>query len=405
MRYYPFKILALLLFIITLKPTPVLSNYDEFKNEIDAILSSIGGNVSCIVMSAEHGDVIYSRNPGMKMIPASITKVITAVVAMDILGPDYKFKTVVYSDAPINDGVLNGNLYFKGFGDPDLYSGDVTALAKNVAGKLKTLNGNIIYDNSFLDDNYYSLANFYSGDTRQQYWPYVAAINIDKNKISGNPGFYAADLFADELFANGVNINGDVVSGVTPPAAIQVAEFSHTIKDVLTHMNKVSDNLSAISVFKVIGAVFDSPPGSLEKGTKAVINYMTRNRIDRSEYEILEGSGLTRFNIVTGNLFMRLLKIMYDDLKNFDMFYNQLPIAGFDGTLRNRMIGTEAERNVRAKTGSLNSVSALSGYTVSRDNELLMFYIVNNGYSGGWAGPRSIQDAFCDVVSSYTRKK
>lgn len=405
MKFKALRFLALLIFLVSLNPSNSFSNYDEFKNEIDAILSSIGGNVSCIVMSAEHGDVIYSRNPGMKMIPASITKVITAIVAMDVLGPDYKFKTIVYSDAPINDGVLNGNLYFKGFGDPDLYSGDVSTLAKNVAGKLKILNGNIIYDNSFLDNNYYSLANFYTGDTRQQYWPYVAAINIDKNNVSGNPGFYAADLFADELFANGVNINGDVVSGVTPPAAIQIAEFSHTIKDVLTHMNKVSDNLSAISVFKVIGAVFDSPPGSLEKGTKAVINFMTRNGIERSEYEILEGSGLTRFNFVTGNLFMRLLKIMYDDLKNFDLFYNQLPIAGFDGTLRNRMIGTEAERNVRAKTGSLNSVSALSGYTVSRDNELLMFYIVNNGYSGGWGGPRSIQDAFCDVISSFTRKK
>jgi len=169
-------------------------------------------------------------------------------------------------------------------------------------------------------------------------------------------------------------------------------------------MNKASDNLSAISVFKVIGAVNESPPGTLQKGTNAVIDYMTRKGVDRNEYEILEGSGLTRYNIVTGNLFMRLLKIMYDDLKNFDMFYNSLPIAGYDGTLRKRMIGTEAERNVRAKTGSLNSVSALAGYTVSRDNELLMFYIVNNGFSGGWQHARDVQDAVCEVISSFTRK-
>lgn len=86
------------------------------------------------------------------------------------------------------------------------------------------------------------------------------------------------------------------------------------------------------------------------------------------------------------------------------MFYNSLPIAGYDGTLRKRMIGTEAERNVRAKTGSLNSVSALAGYTVSRDNELLMFYIVNNGFSGGWQHARDVQDAVCEVISSFTRK-
>lgn len=404
MRFKTTKILFFLFVIFSIQSAKVYSNSNDFKAEIDAILSSIGGNVSCIVMSAEHGDVIYSRNPGMKMIPASITKVITAIVALDILGPDYKFKTIAYTDSPISDGVINGNLYLKGFGDPDLYSGDISVLAKDVAQKVKQLNGNIIYDNSFLDDNYYSLANFYSGDTRQQYWPYVAGINLDKNNVSGNPGYYAAELFASQLYANGVNISGNVVSGVTPPAATQVAEFSHSIKDVLTNMNKVSDNHSAITVFKVIGAVFASPPGSLEKGTRAVIDYMTRIGVERNEYEILEGSGLTRFNTVTGNLFMRLLKIMYDDLKVFDMFYNQLPIAGYDGTLRNRMIGTEADRNVRAKTGSLNSVSALSGYTVSRDNELLMFYIVNNGFSGGWAGPRGIQDAFCDVISSFSRK-
>lgn len=355
-------------------------------------------------MSTEHGDVIYSLNPGMEMIPASVTKLVTSIVAMDVLGPDYKFKTVVYSDANVTGGVVNGNLYLKGFGDPDLYSGDISTLAKEVAKTVRQVNGNIIYDNSFLDDNYYALADYYSGDTKKQYWPYVAGINIDKNNMGGDPGFYAADLLTSELTVNGVTISGEVVSGVTPPRAVQIAEFSHSLKDVLIQMNKASDNLSAISVFKVIGAVNESPPGTLQKGTNAVIDYMTRKGVDRNEYEILEGSGLTRYNIVTGNLFMRLLKIMYDDLKNFDMFYNSLPIAGYDGTLRKRMIGTEAERNVRAKTGSLNSVSALAGYTVSRDNELLMFYIVNNGFSGGWQHARDVQDAVCEVISSFTRK-
>ncbi|KAA0210472.1 MAG: D-alanyl-D-alanine carboxypeptidase/D-alanyl-D-alanine-endopeptidase [Ignavibacteriaceae bacterium] len=394
-----FKITLLIFFIFSNAKAGNI--YEE---KIDSIFSTIGGNVSCIVMSTEHGDVIYSLNPGMEMIPASVTKLVTSIVAMDVLGPDYKFKTVVYSDANVTGGVVNGNLYLKGFGDPDLYSGDISTLAKEVAKTVRQVNGNIIYDNSFLDDNYYALADYYSGDTKKQYWPYVAGINIDKNNMGGDPGFYAADLLTSELTVNGVTISGEVVSGVTPPRAVQIAEFSHSLKDVLIQMNKASDNLSAISVFKVIGAVNESPPGTLQKGTNAVIDYMTRKGVDRNEYEILEGSGLTRYNIVTGNLFMRLLKIMYDDLKNFDMFYNSLPIAGYDGTLRKRMIGTEAERNVRAKTGSLNSVSALAGYTVSRDNELLMFYIVNNGFSGGWQHARDVQDAVCEVISSFTRK-
>lgn len=307
-----FKITLLIFFIFSNAKAGNI--YEE---KIDSIFSTIGGNVSCIVMSTEHGDVIYSLNPGMEMIPASVTKLVTSIVAMDVLGPDYKFKTVVYSDANVTGGVVNGNLYLKGFGDPDLYSGDISTLAKEVAKTVRQVNGNIIYDNSFLDDNYYALADYYSGDTKKQYWPYVAGINIDKNNMGGDPGFYAADLLTSELTVNGVTISGEVVSGVTPPRAVQIAEFSHSLKDVLIQMNKASDNLSAISVFKVIGAVNESPPGTLQKGTNAVIDYMTRKGVDRNEYEILEGSGLTRYNIVTGNLFMRLLKIMYDDLKKF----------------------------------------------------------------------------------------
>lgn len=98
------------------------------------------------------------------MIPASITKLITAAVAIDVLGINFDFKTVVYTDdSDIKDGVINGNVYLKGFGDPDLNSSDITYLAKEVVSKgIKEITGNIIYDESYLDDNHYGLANFYS---------------------------------------------------------------------------------------------------------------------------------------------------------------------------------------------------------------------------------------------------
>ncbi|MDQ3193946.1 MAG: D-alanyl-D-alanine carboxypeptidase, partial [Bacteroidota bacterium] len=102
--------------------------------------------------------------------------------------------------------------------------------------------------------------------------------------------------------------------------------------------------------------------------------------------------------------YIRLLKYMYDDVKTFDYFYNSLAVAGSDGTLRNRMIGSEAERNVHAKTGTLNSVSALSGYAVSRDNELLIFYIDMNGFGGGAASERYKQDQICELLCQFTRK-
>ena len=201
-----------------------------------------------------------------------------------------------------------------------------------------------------------------------------------------------------------VKVDGIVVAGITPTASKEIADVSHTMFDVLAHMNKESDNHSAITVFKVIGAKFATPPGSIEKGEAAVVDFLTSIGNPRNIFEILEGSGLSRFNSVTSDLYVRLLKYMYDDVKTFDYFYSSLSIAGTDGTLRNRMIGTEAEKNVHAKTGTLNSVSSLTGYAVSRDNELLIFYIAMNGFGGGANQERYKQDQICNLLCQFTRK-
>ena len=90
---------------------------------LNAIVSSTNCTVSIQVASADKYDLIYEMNPQVKMIPASITKLITASAAIDILGINYDFKTIVYTDDKnIKDGVIDGNLYLKGYGDPDLNS-------------------------------------------------------------------------------------------------------------------------------------------------------------------------------------------------------------------------------------------------------------------------------------------
>src|SRR5690606_25369340 len=119
--------------------------------------------------------------------------------------------------------------------------------------------------------------------------------------------------------------------------------------------------------------------------------------------QILEGSGLTRHNFMTADMMIQLLKHMYDDVQLFDYFYNSLAIAGVDGTIRSRMIGTEAEKNVHAKTGTLNSVTSLSGYAITRDLELLMFYVSMNGFGGGAGHYRGLQNDICEVLCQFSR--
>jgi len=134
-----FRILtAFILIVITgLSGTLIARDrIEEFGLSMDSIVNETNGRVSIQITSADKYDMIYLHNPEEKMIPASITKLITAAVAIDVLGINFDFKTVVYTDdSDIKDGVINGNVYLKGFGDPDLNSSDITYLAKEVVSK------------------------------------------------------------------------------------------------------------------------------------------------------------------------------------------------------------------------------------------------------------------------------
>lgn len=378
----------------------------ELQAKLDSLIAGIKCDVSAQVVSATKYDQLYEYKSTKKMIPASISKVITSATALSKLGISFEFRTMVYTDDNnISDGIVNGNLYLKGYGDPDFGGPDMDVLVSQILLKnIKEITGNIIYDESYFDDEHYALSNYYQGDTGPAYWPYISALSFNKNKGSGNPAAYAANTLSADLIGKNIKLDGIVVAGVTPNLAKEVAKFSRSIYDVISFMNKTSDNHSAITVFKVTGAEFKSPPGTLDKGSSAVIDFMSSVGVDRNTYEILEGSGLTRFNSVTSDAYIMLLKYMFDNVKMFDYFYASLPIAGIDGTLRDRMVGTEAEKNVHAKTGTLNSVSALTGYAISRDGEPIIFYIVMNGFGGKANSIRKKQDDFCEVLCQFSRK-
>ncbi len=380
---------------------------EELREKIDSVLLGVNCDVSVQVVSASKYDLIYEYKPGMQMIPASISKVITSAIALKYLGIGYEFKTVLYTDdGDLSDGVINGNLYIKGYGDPEFDMDGVINLVNQFTGKnINEITGNVVYDDSYFDDKYKGLADYYSGDTKGNYWPYVCALTFEKNKGSSNPPYAAADFLVSVLKEKNVKVEGAIVAGITPVSAKEIGKETHPLPLVMANMNKPSDNHSAITIFKCVGADFGQPPGTLEKGSTAVIEFLTSLGIPRNDFEILEGSGLTRHNLVNSNLYIQLLKYLYDREDIFDAFYQSLTVAGVDGTLKSRMIGTEAEKNVHAKTGTLNGVSTLTGYAVTRDGELLIFYIAMNGF--GTANPkpyRSKQDEICELLCGFSRK-
>ncbi len=378
---------------------------EELSAKLDSIclpLKNAGIKVSCKVLHADFDKVMYELDPGMAMIPASITKIVTGATAYSKLGANYVIPTIAYTDDnDIKDGIINGNLYIKGFGDPDLNSGDIQTLADEITKKgIKEITGNIVADESYFDNNYKGLSGIYKGDTGPSYWPYVTALSLDKSAGALSAG----KLLSSDLVTLGVNVQGTVIQGVTPTGAKEVAQISHGIYDVLAYMLKESDNHSAITMFKLLGAKFKNTPASLEDGQEVINSFLTELGVERYSYEILEGSGLTRYNKVTAEMFIKILKFMYDDRFTFDYFMNSLSIAGKDGTLKKRMIGTEAEGNVYAKTGTINSVSSLSGYVIDKDNEILIFYIVMNGFGSNATDMRAAQDDIAISLAGFSRK-
>ena len=135
-----------------------------------------------------------------------------------------------------------------------------------------------------------------------------------------------------------------------------------------------------------------------------MIDFLTTIGIVRNSFEFVEGSGLSRYNFVTADVYIKLLKYMFEDEKTFDIFFNSLPIAGVDGTLKNRMVGTEAERNVHAKTGTINNVSTLTGYAITRDSEPVSFFIAMNGFGDSPNFYRDKQDEICEAICEFSRK-
>lgn len=162
------------------------------------------------------------------------------------------------------------------------------------------------------------------------------------------------------------------------------------LREILPLLNKPSDNLIAECLLRTMGAVVYRE-GSSAAGERAMLEFLKQAGLDLAALNIVDGSGLSRLNQVSARNLVTLLRYMASQAQG-RIFIDSLPVAGVDGTLRNRMVNTPAQGKVRAKTGSLGRVSTLSGYLTTQSGEELVFAILMNNYNGSSAEARRIQD-------------
>jgi D-alanyl-D-alanine carboxypeptidase/D-alanyl-D-alanine-endopeptidase (penicillin-binding protein 4) len=437
------------------------------------------------IVSLRTGETFYERNSQLLFHPASNQKLLTTAAALGILGPAFEFPTRVACDSgALQNGVISGNLFLIGGGNPDLTSMELFGLAQQLKQTgVREVAGDLICDDFYFDDVRWGSGWAWDGDPAA-YSPRLSALTVNKNvvdvavapgdsvgklaKVSVEPPtdfvqvvntsatvpthaawqvdalrlppliidrrwqqnqniivvdgvigmdqhsrraeinvlapeLYAGAIFRDMLSYAGIKLNGRVARGLAPAKIQKLAEHRQPMMPTLINLNKVSDNLSAELVLKTIGAEKFGRRGNAANGLRAMRLFLSSAAVDTTAMRLADGSGLSRNNLITPAAIVDLLAAMWNNFRLRNEFISTLPVAGVDGLLYDRMHGTPAEGIVHAKTGTLNGVSALSGYAVTLDGEELVFSIMMQPFVAPTRAIREAQDNICVEICSFSR--
>lgn len=338
---------------------------------------ALGTGVSAVVLDSSTGAVIYSRNPTRALMPASNEKLHTAFVALTTMGPNKTFSTLVKTDA------MRTRLWLKGGGDPALSTAQLHDLAIKVRDDLATVGRTSISVN--VDDSLFPAPTNAVG-WKDSYVPGdvapVRALVVDGHNVV-DTGIDAGNVFAAQLRSLGVTVptvarstlyRGGVTVGsvMSPPVAALVAQMlNSSINDYAEFLHRQS------SIAAGKGATWAAANAHSVATLKA-------GGVNTLGVVVEDGSGLSRSDRVTGtSVASVLLRIKQKWMINHVVYGpNALPTAGVSGTLATRFAQPDtqcARGKVRAKTGTLSDVTALSGTAYGVDGKQRIFSIVENG--------------------------
>lgn len=195
---------------------------------------------------------------------------------------------------------------------------------------------------------------------------------------------------------------------------VEIASLpSAPFNEIAAHTLKPSQNLYTELILRTLGRMRKSapPPNETRRasqtdedaGLAAVRDFLKQAGVSEGQLNLDDGSGLSRSDMIMADATVQLLTFMTKH-RYFTQFRDALPIAGVDGTLRNRMKGTPAEKNVRAKTGTLSSVASLGGYVTTAAGERLVFSMMLNNYPDASALRRDSIDAIAVLLASFDGK-
>jgi D-alanyl-D-alanine carboxypeptidase/D-alanyl-D-alanine-endopeptidase (penicillin-binding protein 4) len=384
------------------------------------------GNLGFLVVDPQTGDTLYSHNAGKLFMPASNQKILTSTVALAQLGPDYRFATTFVTHGRITNGVLDGDLIVIGRGDPtvsDRVKGNAMAFMQSVADSLVArgihrINGSVRAGGNAFPDSIYGYG-WEWDDLRGESAAPVDELEFNEGMtqhtvhIDGRDTLVAiatdspTNLYLSAL-TSGLTKRGVVLAQSQPaggfdnlnaPLDTIYTFYSPPLRDILKPFLKPSQNQIGEALIKTLG-LEKTGVGMTDSGAVVIKRQLAAWGIDSMSTVIYDGSGMSRHDLVTPEAIVKILVGIQRD-PSFPAFYDALPIAGVDGTVRTRMVGTAAQNNIHAKTGTLEFVRSLSGYVTTASGEKLVFSMLSNHYPGHVADVTRLQDQVGVLLATY----
>jgi D-alanyl-D-alanine carboxypeptidase/D-alanyl-D-alanine-endopeptidase (penicillin-binding protein 4) len=368
-------------------------------------------STSCLMVVSGRR-VVFERNPDLAVTPASVMKLLTATAVLDQIDPRERLRTPVLTAAPVTAGIVEGDVYLVGGGDPvlgtvdwaahfdrqpRLFTSIETLADRIVASGVREIRGRVVGDDGRYD--------------RQRYvssWPQRY---IDDNETGPLSALFVNDGFADWsgpdpldvpwddpprdaaavvtalLRARGVKVDGEPVAGSVAPGAHELAAVeSPTIGELISAMLQDSDNGTAELLLKELG-LRRAGAGTTAAGVSVVTSVLGSLGLPMAGVVVHDGSGLDRGDHVT----CRLLTAILGRADPKGPLARGLPVAAQTGTLYKRFLGTPVAGHLRAKTGSITGVASLAGYADAPEGRLTFAQILNG--IGTYADSRRVQDA------------
>lgn len=377
--------------IITNRPASMASRMDSVLSVSPFMKLS---NMGVIVYDATANTMLYQREPNKLHRPASTQKLFTCMAALKELGLDYTLNTQVkYTGQVVQDRqkkkILEGDFYVIGGMNPAFTKKDLKEMVEQCSTLgIDSIAGKIYADLSM--KNRVGAGQGWCWDDTGDDFPKLNPLLVDRDSTF-------IPQFVELLKEKGIGVQGTDYA-VCPEDAQMLAFNSTTLRSLIPLCLKTSDNLFAESILYQLGKKDGVPFAETKVSLEYVRKLLQEVCPDNDGCSIVDGSGLSFYNMMTPNALFGLLKYIYKS-EYFSEIRGALPIAGQDGTLQKRFKKTPAEQRLFAKTGSISGTSALAGYALSSNSHMLIFVMMNDGVPRGQsAQARELQDQLCMIM-------